>query len=88
MSAPVAPAGAGPGPGQELDPVYEWDTSEEETDSEADSEESFDMGAFDDEENVMGADFKLSGIYGRVGMLCSGLMMTFEAFMVVLLTIL
>ena len=54
------------------DPVYYF---EDETDSEEDSEESIDWEQVQDEENVMGADFKLSGWYGQLGLGVSGIFM-------------
>ena len=83
--ADAAAAGAGGGgpAAAGLDPVWEYESSSEE-----DSNESFDMDMFADEENVMGADFKLSGVYGRIGMLFSGLFMTLEVGMVIIFAIL
>ena len=78
---------AGGGGGGELAVVPEWDSGEEwDTGSEeGGSDSSFDMTGFEDQENVMGADFKLSGAYGRVGMLVSGISMTMEAGMAIIL---
>jgi len=66
-----------PGP----DDVYEYESSETGSD---DDMSDFDWQDFEDQENVMGADFKLSGMYGRVGMLVSGIVMFLECAMVII----
>lgn len=63
-------------------------TSDDSDEYTSDSDESeFDLDAFNDEENLFGADFKLRGGHGRMGLLFSGATLTLEAALVIILSV-